>query len=149
MTKNLSAALTSIVAFGLAGCATTPEPSPDERAIMASTWYLASITDEQEEIRLRPQMSDRHNVTFRRDGSATMQLDCNRGNADWSANPRGAGTGNFSMGRVAATRALCPDPTYGERLAAELPNAESYELGVQGRTLVIRTRNTNFLFEAR
>lgn len=133
----------------LASCATTPELSPDERALIASTWYLESIIDTQEEIRLRPQLSDRHSVTFQRDGSVTMQLDCNRGNANWDADPRGGGTGDLSIGRVASTRALCPPPTYGERLAAELPQVDSYELGVEGRSLMLRSEDTIFGFVAR
>lgn len=135
--------------LALSGCATTPELSPDERALIADTWYLESIIDTQEEIRLRPQLSDRHNITFQRDGSLTMQLDCNRGNADWDADPRGRGTGDLSIGRVASTRALCPPPTYGERLAAELPQVDSYELGVAGRSLMLRSEDTIFGFVAR
>lgn len=149
MTKIAVVAATCAITLGLAGCATTPELSPDERALIANTWYLASIIDEQEEIRLRPQLGDRHTVAFQRDGSITMQLDCNRGNADWDADPRGGGMGDLSIGRVASTRALCSPPSYGERLAAELPQVDSYELGVEGRTLVLRTAETIFGFEAR
>ncbi len=135
--------------LSLAGCATVPELSPDERALIADTWYLASIIDAQEEIRLRPQLGDRHTLSFRDDMSMSMQLDCNRGNADWSADPDSGGMGGLMIGRIAATRALCPPPTYGERLAAELPRALSYELGADGRTLTIRTEDTTFGFEAR
>lgn len=148
--NTLKAALVGIAGSAiLAGCATTPDLSPDERAIIANTWYLESIIDAQEEIRLRPQLGDRHTVTFQRNGTVTMQLDCNRGTADWSADPRGGGTGDLSIGRVASTRALCPPPTYGERMAAELSRVDSYELGVEGRTLVIRSSDTIFGFEAR
>jgi hypothetical protein len=149
MKKTAVAAAACAITLSLSGCATTPELSPDERALVASTWYLASIIDAQEEIRLRPQLSDRHSLIFERDGSLRMQLDCNRGNADWDANPRGAGMGDLSIGRVASTRALCPPPTYGERLAAELPQVDSYELGVESRTLVLRTAGTIYSFESR
>ncbi|WAT16963.1 META domain-containing protein [Aurantiacibacter sp. MUD11] len=133
----------------LAGCATTPELSPDERALIANTWYLESIIDRQEEIRLRPQLGDRHNITFLRDGSISLQLDCNRGNSSWDADPRGGGTGDLSIDRVASTRALCQSPSYGERLAAELPQVDSYELGVEGRSLMLRSDDTIFGFVAR
>lgn len=149
MKETAVAAAALSVALCLSGCATTPELSPDEQALVASAWYLASIIDAQEEIRLRPQLSERHNVTFQRDGSVTMQLDCNRGNADWRANPGSGGMGGLTIGRVASTRAFCPPPSYGERLAAELPQVDSYELGVEGRTLVIRSGDTIFGFEAR
>jgi len=123
--------------------------SLDERALVANTWYLASVIDANEEIRLRPQMSDRHSVTFQRDRSMTIQLDCNRGTANWNSTSRGGGTGQLNIGRIASTRALCPTPSYGERMAAELPQAFGYELGVEGRTLVVRTENTILGFEAR
>ena len=143
------AAVTLASSLTLAGCATIPDLSPDERALAANTWYLASVTDANEEIRLRPQMGDRHNITFQRDRSMVIQLDCNRGTADWSASSGGGGTGRLNIGRVASTRALCPPPTYGERMAAELPQAYRYELGVEGRTLMIRTDDTIYGFEAR
>jgi len=149
MNKTVIAAAACAITLGLSGCATTPELSPDERALVANTWYLASIIDAQEEIRLRPQLSERHNLTFERDGSLRIQLDCNRGNADWRARPGSGGMGGLTIGRVASTRALCPPPSYGERMAAELPQVDSYELGVAGRTLMIRSGDTIFGFEAR
>lgn len=144
-----TATVAGLGTLALAGCATTPALSPDERALIANTWYLESIIDRQEEIRLRPQLGDRHTITFQRDGSATMQLDCNRGNSSWDADPRGGGTGDLTIGRVASTRALCPSPSYGERLAADLPQVDSYELGVEGRSLTLRTEGTIFGFVAR
>lgn len=131
----------------LSACATTPDLSPDEQAIVAGDWTLISVADTQEEIRLRPQLSMRHTINFARDGSVTMQLDCNRGTGDWSTSRSSSGTGRLDVSRIASTRALCPDPSYGERMAAELPQAEEYRLEAGGRTLVIYAGSSVYSFQ--
>ena len=150
MTAKRSAILLgSALAAALGGCATVPDLSPDERALVASTWYLDTVADAQEEIRLRPQLSDRHTMTFQRDGGMILQLDCNRGTSRWDAFEGNGGSGRLSVGQVASTRALCPSPSYGERMAAQLPQADFYQLGPDGRTLTIRTPAATFSFVAR
>ncbi|WP_338241448.1 META domain-containing protein [Aurantiacibacter hainanensis] len=135
-------------AGSLAACATTPQLSPDEQALVANEWALVSIMDDNEDVRLRPQFSNRHTLNFDADGSLMMQLDCNRGNADWRAYPGSAGSGDLSIGPVAATRALCPDPSYGERLASALPGATGYRITPGVGSLTIITQDAVFGFEA-
>lgn len=139
----------AIGAGSLAACATTPDLSPDERALVSSEWVLVSIMDDNEDVRLRPQFSERHVLNFEADGSLYIQLDCNRGNADWRAYPGSVGSGDLSIGPVASTRALCPEPSYGERLASALPGATGYRVTPGVGTLTIITQDAVFGFEAR
>ncbi|WP_162925218.1 META domain-containing protein [Aurantiacibacter odishensis] len=139
----------TIGAGSLAACATTPDLSPDEGALVSSEWALVSIMDDNEDVRLRPQFSERHTLNFEADGSLYIQLDCNRGTADWRAYPGSAGSGDLNIGPVASTRALCPEPSYGERLASALPGATGYRVTPGVGTLTIITQDAVFGFEAR
>ncbi len=147
--RKLNKVLPASLAIALlSACATTPDLSPDERAIVAGNWTLMSVADTQEEVRLRPQLSMRHTINFERDGSLTMQLDCNRGTSNWSTSSGSSGSGRLEISRIAATRAFCPSPSYGERMAAELPRTEEYRLDAGARTLTIYAADTVYTFQS-
>jgi heat shock protein HslJ len=67
-------------------------------------------------------------MTLNADGTANLQLDCNRGNANWSAGPAGSESGSFSFGPLAMTRAACPPGSLDERLAREAEYVRTYLL---------------------
>jgi heat shock protein HslJ len=73
-----------------------------------------------------------------------MQLDCNRGRATYTAAPSGGG-GTLSIGPVASTRALCPQPDIGQTLAARLPDVASYTL--RGGHLFLALKMDGGIFE--
>lgn len=64
-----------------------------------------------------------------RDGTVSMQLDCNRATGSWSAEPAADGTsGRFEFGQLASTRALCPPPNLDERIARDSQFIRGYIL---------------------
>lgn len=95
---------------------------------------------------LTPELASRHKLTFASDGRLQLQLDCNRGNSTWSASVASNGTGTLKIGDIASTRALCPEPTYGEEMASKLPTARSYTLSADKDSLGIQVGDTFFVF---
>jgi heat shock protein HslJ len=134
--------LIGLAALAVAGCATISAPHPLE----GTNWRLIDVTTSGTLTRLTAELSSRHRLSFLEEGRLQIQLDCNRGNADWTASRPSDGNGTLNIGRVAATRALCPRPTFGEELAAVLPQASGYTLNANGATMVIRTPETTYVF---
>ena len=128
----------------LAGCETTPTSPP--HPLEGTSWRLIDVETSGTSTRLNPQLQARHTLTFMRDGKLQLQLDCNRGNADWSASMPETYNGTLVISQVASTRALCPPPSFGEDLAADLPSAMAYTLTPDGKGLVIRARRVAFSF---
>lgn len=138
----LLAAITPI----LGACETLTEMA---HPLTGATWRLTDIDTSGSSTRLTPALSERHTIDFEDGGRAVIQLDCNRGNASWSAaSPAGGGTGAITIGPVASTKMLCPQPSFGEQLASGLSGAESYTLLLDGRRLLIEADGMAFTFSA-
>ena len=116
----------------LGGCAATGKPAAGSLAnagIAATSWRLVafqSMDDSQGTI--EPVKGKTYTLDFNANGSVTLQLDCNRGNASYSEGIANATGGSLTISPVAATRALCPPPDMGEMLVARLPDVASYTL---------------------
>jgi len=117
-------ALTATLWVG--GCVSPPAPP----TLAGTSWQLisiASMDDRQGTLTLAD--PSRYTLTFGRDGSAEMRLDCNRGSAPWQATPGPEATsGSLSFGPIAATRALCPPPAIDARVLRDLPYVRSFLL---------------------
>lgn len=135
----LLAAITPI----LGACETLPEMA---HPLTGATWRLTDIDTSGSSTRLTPALSERHTIDFEDGGRAIIQLDCNRGNASWSA--AGSRSGAITIGPVASTKMLCPQPSFGEQLASGLSGAESYTLLLDGRRLLIEADGIAFTFSA-
>jgi len=130
------------IALVCAGCSSTPPPSDPAAAAHApaagsvanpglagTRWRLVafqSMDDTQGTTRPLPERV--HTIAFEADGRLSAQLDCNRGSATWQEGIANATGGTVTIGPVAATRALCPPPSMGERMATLLPHVASYRL---------------------
>jgi len=141
---------TMMGALALAGCETVPEGNEAPgHELTRHGWNLVEITHRNSQpIKLSPDQQARHQLRFNRDGTLSMTLDCNRGNADWTASVSQTGSGTLVIGQVAATRALCPPPSYGEDMAADLPSAQGYTVLPGGRMVNIVTRHSVYIFTA-
>ncbi len=110
------------------GCASPPGPQPVAR-LAGTSWELhaiQSMDDAQGTTRIpEPQ---RFTLRFDADGRASLRLDCNRGTGTWEAKPAGDDTGTLTFGPIAATRATCPPPHLGERIARDLAYVRGYRL---------------------
>jgi heat shock protein HslJ len=128
----------------LAACVSAPEPHPLE----GTEWQLAAIDTSGSTTTLDPPLQARHTVAFGPEGALAIQLDCNRGRATWSAGKPRNGTGTLTIGPVASTRMLCPEPSFGNQLAS-LANAKTYTLTLDRRALVVETGTLRLTFAAR
>lgn len=136
--------------LALSGCKTVPdgENFPGHE-LTRNTWNLVEIVHRNSPpIKLSATQQARHQLQFNRDGTLSMTLDCNRGNADWTASVPQTGGGTLVIGQVASTRAFCPPPSYGEDMAADLPSAQGYTIIQGGRMVNISTRHSVYIFAA-
>lgn len=126
-----------------AGCSTLYAPP---HPLDGTSWRLANVETSGTSTQLTTELSSRHRLTFEAGGRLQMQLDCNRGNADWSASMPVDDNGTISVGPVASTRAFCPPPTFGEELATSLPEATEFGLMPEGTRLSIRAPRAIYIF---
>ena len=130
---DLKAALRGTLAVSVAlsalGC-TTPPSAGTAPSLQGTTWVLESfqsMDDAQGTQRAEPPGA--YTLQFLPEGRVAMRLDCNRGTASWSHTPSADGvSGAIKFSPVAATRALCAPPHFGDRLARDLPDIKGYLL---------------------
>ena len=142
--------LMGLTATGVSGCATTPETATTSatQSVAATVWTLEAIYTpaDNTNVALSADLKPRHTVQFE-DGRLVLQLDCNRGFANWAGEfPKPGTVQDLSIDRVASSRALCPGPSYGEQMARDLPGAQKFGLSVEGDELVIITNNAQYRF---
>ncbi|MBE9171616.1 META domain-containing protein [Cyanobium sp. LEGE 06143] len=112
----------------------------DQPVLADSTWRLVEIRsmDGNQGVR-RPATPSRYSLRLEADGSAQLRLDCNRAQGAWSISPgTDPSIGGFRFGPLATTKALCPQPSLGEALGAQLPAVRGYAL--QGGLLSLRLK---------
>ena len=121
--------LSLLAVAALAGCAAPPPTSTDlltstQRELVA----IQSMDDAQGTTRIA--QSERFTLNFGADGQLALRLDCNRGSGRWSHTPASAGSasGSLLIGPVASTRAMCPPPLLGTRVARDPRSVRSYLL---------------------
>lgn len=84
-----------------------PQQQGNGAASLAGTeWELVRFQG-GDGIVVTPPDSSKYTVRFDADGSVVVRLDCNRGRATWKS----AGPGQVTLGGLALTRALCPQPS--------------------------------------
>jgi heat shock protein HslJ len=94
-----------------------------------TSWRLVEFQSMDDAIgTLRPDDPSKYTMTLHGDGTVSMQLDCNRATGTWSAEPASDEGGSFRYGPLATTRALCPPPSLGERIARDAEFVRSYLL---------------------
>ncbi|MBX7496711.1 META domain-containing protein [Qipengyuania sp. 6B39] len=146
MTRTLTAALAlALGATALAGCESILDQ--DRGPLSGTSWKLATMVTMGNRTTLAPAASDRHRITFNRDGSLQLQLDCNNGRSSWSQQETGPMEGTLTIGDIASTRAFCPPPSFGQDMANDLPTARSYRIVPATDRLRIETRRTEYVFD--
>lgn len=109
---------------------------------------LAAIDTSGSSTTLTRALQSRHTLSFGDQGQLALQLDCNRGRASWSPGKPRNGAGSMSIGPIASTRALCPEPSFGNQMASGLSEARTYVLSADRRELVIESATLRFTFAA-
>lgn len=118
---------------------------PDSHPLAGTEWKLTAIDTAGSTTTLTPALQARHTIAFADGGELQLRLDCNRGRSTWTAGQPANGAGSISIGPVAGTRAFCPEPSFGDELA-RLSDAQRYITTLDGRQLVIETRDLRFTF---
>lgn len=127
-----SLAIAFFVGTVLAGCAATPIPTAKSIGLEGTRWQLAVVTSmDDSQPPLRPADPARYTIEFAADGRLLVQLDCNRGHAQWKAEPAPDASaerrsGSLLFGPLATTRMACQTSSLEPRLAAILPYVRSF-----------------------
>lgn len=113
----------------LAGCA-APAAAPRGDALAGTHWRLVEIRSmDDTQGSTRPDDAARYTLALGADGQAALRLDCNRARGPWSAMLVADGReGSFRIGPLGVTRALCPPPSLGERIARDMENVRGFLL---------------------
>lgn len=100
----------------------------DARSLAGTRWRLIEIRSMDDAIgTTRPDDPSKYTLAFAADGTLAMRLDCNRAMGRWSATPAADSEGGqLRVGPLAATRALCPEPSLDERIARDMDYVRSY-----------------------
>lgn len=121
---KIAAIAIAVLAVLLSGCATVLETIDP---LAGTNWRLVEMQsmDDSQGTTWRPNR-DRYTVEFNADGTAYMQLDCNRGRASWEAERTGEGQGTFKFGSIASTMAMCAEGSPSEKLGQQLGFVRSW-----------------------
>jgi heat shock protein HslJ len=141
MKSHLTAAAATVM---LGGCMTVPDTHP----LTGTEWQLVAIDTTGSTTTIIPAVQRRHTIAFRDGGEAQLQLDCNRGRSTWTAGRPKSGAGAISIGPIASTKMLCPQPSFGDQLASGLQAAQRYTTTLDGRQLVLETPELRLTFSA-
>lgn len=129
--QKLAMGISSAVLL-LCGCAAyqgEPASTASATGLTGSNWSLVSFQSmDDAQGTTTPAEGKSYTLAFGTDGRVAMQLDCNRGTANFSEANASSTGGSLSFGPIASTRAFCPPPDMGELLVAQLPNVASYTL---------------------
>jgi len=105
-------------------------PAASSSPLAGTEWRLVEIQSMDDAIgTVRPDDPSLYTMRLNADGTASFRLNCNRASGKWSAKagPQGS-SGQFELGALAATRALCPPPSLDEKIAAQAGFIRSYLL---------------------
>ncbi|MCA9410786.1 MAG: META domain-containing protein [Candidatus Omnitrophica bacterium] len=91
----------------------------DPDTIYDATWEWTGTITPVEEIQVPN--PENYWIKFSRDGSATLQVDCNKGRGDFKVSP-----GKISFGPIATTRMACPEGSLDSRFAKDLGEVVSF-----------------------
>lgn len=141
---NRPALLAATALLTMTGCVTIPDSHP----LSGTEWQLAAIDTSGSTTTLTPALQQRHRIRFVNGGELAVQLDCNRGRSTWIADQTATGAGSMTIGPVASTKMLCPQPSFGDQLASGLTATERYLTTLDGRQLVLETPELRFTFTA-
>ena len=117
--------------------------------LKGTAWRLAEFRSMSDEVgSLRPDGPLSVQIRFAADGTAAMQLDCNRGSAKWKHKPStDPSSGQIELGPVAATRALCPGGKLGEKFAKDAPMLRGYMIRDGRLSLSLMADAGNYIFD--
>lgn len=111
----------------VAACTTTTPAAPGGGDLAGTRWRLEKFesSDDAQGVS-QPADPAKYQLEFKADGLLAMQLDCNRGTAQWTAVPSEPGRGTLSVTLGGMTRAMCPPGSWDTRIAQNMERVQSY-----------------------
>lgn len=107
----------------------TPAATPPA-ALAGTEWRLVELQSMDDSVGTkRPEDSSVYTMRLGADGTVKMRLSCNRANGSWSATPStDPSNGQFELGPLAGTHALCSPPSLDEAITAQAQYVRGYML---------------------
>ena len=129
---SLSAAL---MVSGCAGYGEQPEKPvesvapPQTRGLPGTSWRLVQFQSMDDSIGTKiPPDPEKYVLKFASDGSLSAQLDCNRLNGKWEAQPSSPTSGGLTISGGAMTRAMCQPGAMDTQIARDFSYVRSYTI---------------------
>jgi heat shock protein HslJ len=125
--RPLCAALAAIVApLLIVACVTPTGSSAVGPPLLGTEWVLVEFVSSDDAIgTIRPSGDEAFTLLLKPDGSAAMQLSCNRGFGGWTSPDAKAQRGSIEIKGVGSTMAACP-PGAITRLPADFEHLRSF-----------------------
>jgi heat shock protein HslJ len=122
----------------LAGCQTgqptsstvTNSAQTELIELSGSHWQLVELISSDDAIGIvRPADPTVYQMHLNSNGTANLRLACNRANGPWWSKSAGNGlAGEFTIGPVAMSRAMCSPGSFDQRIGRELQYIRSYTI---------------------
>ncbi len=124
MRTTASAAVIFLTAVApLVACGSEAPP----RTLTGTSWELVSVQSMADAEATEVPDPGKFTVEFGEDGKAYFQLDCNRGNGAYTAEPSGDGdSGSLTFGPIAVTQMFCPQPSMDQQVTSSLEHVRTY-----------------------
>ncbi len=120
--KRLASAM--LGAFLLSACATGT--GPFNPTLVGTEWRLIHFQSSDDAIgMIQPRRDEVYSLRLLPDGSAAMQLSCNRGTGRWTSPNPHMSRGEVRIEPGAMTMAACP-PSRLERISGDIANVRSF-----------------------
>jgi heat shock protein HslJ len=95
--------------------------------LAGSSWRLVEFESSDDAIGVvRPAASAVYSMTLEADGTASFQLDCNRGSGSWRSVSAGPDDGTLELSPLATTRAACPPGSLDQQIARHAEYFRTY-----------------------
>jgi heat shock protein HslJ len=129
--------------------ADTPGKPIVRSELTGTRWQLVEIqTTADTQGTTRPDVRSKYTIAFNAGGRVALRLDCNRGSGTYEAEPSGnGGGGSLTIGPLAVTKAYCPPPSLGERIARDLAHVRSYTIANGRLTMSMLANGGSYIWE--
>lgn len=141
--RSTAVILASLLA---AACVTAPQPAGGP-SLLGTEWRLVAFESSKDAIgTIRPREDEVYTLRLDPDGSASMQLSCNRGFGSWTSADAEAARGSLLIKAVGATMAACP-PGAITRLPADFDHIRSFVIADGRLHLNLMMDGGNYVWE--
>jgi para-nitrobenzyl esterase len=107
-------ALAVLMLAGVAGPQPAPPAASTPPSLGGTAWRLVRFQGGDDTI-LTPDDGTKYTLSFGKDGTVSVRIDCNRGHGTWTT----PGPSQLTLGPLALTRAMCPPGSLHDRIVRD------------------------------